>query len=142
MPPTPSTSATRPDELLRVAQEYADLFNASRREDIERLISDACVDAFWDDRTNLLLMLADDPEELGLVLATDPENYVVVRFGGEWVVDTSPVDWDDLEEQAFAGEAGESYDGDPYAGDSYAGDSYDRDSYDRDSDGPESAGPE
>ena len=114
MPPTPPTSATRPDELLRVAQEYADLFNASASDDIDRLISDACVDAFWDDRTNLLLMLADEPDELGLVLATDPENYVVVRFVGEWVVDTSPVDWDALEEQVFAGDADDSYDPESY----------------------------
>jgi hypothetical protein len=117
MPPTPPTSTTRDDELLRVAQEYADLFNASRSEDIDRLITDACVDAFWDDRTNLLLMLADDPEELGLVLASAPENYVVVRFVGEWVVDTSPVDWNALEEQAFAGDADDgddAYDTDPY----------------------------
>lgn len=114
MPPTPPTSTTRDDELLRVAQEYADLFNASRNEDVDRLITDACVDAFWDDRTNLLLMLADDPEELGLVLASAPENYVVVRFVGEWVVDTSPVDWDALEEQAFAGDADDGDDARPY----------------------------
>ncbi|MDQ6613827.1 MAG: hypothetical protein M3083_03515 [Actinomycetota bacterium] len=101
MPSTEPTSTTRPDELLRVAQEYADLFNASPLEDIDRLIADACVDAFWDDRTNLLAMLADEPEDLGLVLATDPDDYVVIRYVGEWVVDSALVDWEALEDRAF-----------------------------------------
>ena len=104
MPATEPVSSTRPDELLRVAQEYADLFNASRIEDIDGLIADACVDAFWDDRTNLLSMLADEPEDLGLVLASGPEDYVVVRYAGGWVVDPSPVDWEALEDQAFGEE--------------------------------------
>jgi hypothetical protein len=104
MPPTEHTSTTRPDELLRVGQEYADLFNANPIEDIDGLIADACVDPFWDDRTNLLSLLADEPEELGLVLATAPEDYVVIRFVDEWVVDTTPVNWDVLEGQAFDSE--------------------------------------
>ena len=74
MPPRESPSTTRPEELLRVAQEYADLFNANPLEDIDRLIADACVDPFWDDRTNLLSLLADEPEDLGLVLATGPRT--------------------------------------------------------------------
>jgi hypothetical protein len=104
MPPTKPTPASRPtrsDELVRVAQEYADLFNANPLEDIDRLIADACVDPFWDDRTNLLSLLADDPDELGLVLATNAEDYVVVRHVGRWVVDFSPVDWEALEDRAF-----------------------------------------
>jgi hypothetical protein len=101
MPPTEPTFVTRPEELKRVAQEYADLFNSSRLEDIDRLIADACVDPFWDDRTNLLSLLADDPEDLGLVLASAPDEYLVVRFVGEWVVDYSWVDWDALEDGAF-----------------------------------------
>jgi len=99
-PPHPMTSS-RPEESLRVAQEYADLFNARPLEDIDRLIADACVDPLWDDRTNLLSLLADGPEDLALVLATDPDDYVVVRFTDEWVVDTTPVDWEELEDQAF-----------------------------------------
>ncbi len=99
--PTPASLPTRSQELLRVAQEYADLFNASPLEEIDRLIADACVDAFWDDRTNLLSLLADEPDELGLVLAADAEDYVVVRYVGQWVVDFSPVDWEALEDRAF-----------------------------------------
>jgi hypothetical protein len=101
MPQTEPTATTKPEELLRVAQEYADLFNARPLEDIDRLIADACVDPFWDDRTNLLSLLADEPEDLALVLADHPDDYVVIRFVGEWVVDTSPVDWEALEDQAF-----------------------------------------
>ena len=107
MSPSQPTAGTRPEELLRVAQEYADVFNAAASaEDVEGLIADACVDPLWDDRTNMLSFLADDPEDLGLVLSISPEEYVVVRhLGGggepEWVVDTSPVDWDGLEDEAF-----------------------------------------
>jgi len=97
----PATSPTKPAELLRVAQEYADLFNANPLDDIDRLIADACVDPFWDDRTNLLSLLADDPGDLGLVLGHDRDDYVVVRYTGEWVVDLSPVDWEALEDRAF-----------------------------------------
>ena len=109
MPSMKPTAATKPEELLRVAQEYADLFNARPVEDVDRLIADACVDPFWDDRTNLLSLLAEEPEELGLVLATEPDDYVVVRFtgpdgdagGGYWTVDASVVDWEELEDRAF-----------------------------------------
>ena len=101
MPPTEPTAAAKPEELLRVAQEYADLFNARPLEDIDGLIADACVDPFWDDRTNLLSLAADEPENLGLVLATEPEDYVVIRYIGEWIVDLSHVDWDALEHRAF-----------------------------------------
>ena len=110
-PATPGPSRRQPaSELVRVGHEYADLFNASSFEEIDRLIADACVDPFWDDRTNLLSLLADGPEDLGLVLATDPDDYVVVRFVGEvragdinggWIVDCAPVDWDALENEAF-----------------------------------------
>ena len=102
--PSPSTPSSPLSELLRVAQEYADLFNASSLDEVDQLISDACVDPLWDDRTNLLALLADDPEDLGLVLATDPDDYAVVRYVGEWIVDTTPVDWDALEDQAFESE--------------------------------------
>lgn len=101
MPATEPTAMTKPEELLRVAQEYADLFNARPIDDIERLIADACVDPLWDDRTNLLSLLADEPQDLGLVLALDLDDYVVVRYVGEWIVDIAPVDWDELEDEAF-----------------------------------------
>lgn len=102
-------SSVRPAELLRVAQEYADLFNSNPLDDIDHLISDACVDPFWDDRTNLLSLLADDPEDLGLVLATDRADYVVVRYVREWVVDLTPVDWDALEDRAFDPDPDDDY---------------------------------
>jgi len=109
MRPTEATSAmpSHPSELVDVAQEYAELFNAAGSiDDVDRLIADACVDPLWDDRTNLLAFAADGPEDLGLVLATSPDDYVVVRYlgggsDGEWVVDTSPVDWEALEDEAF-----------------------------------------
>jgi len=102
MAPRESRSATTPEELLRVAQEYADLFNANPLEEIDRLIADACVDPFWDDRTNLLSLLADDPEDLGLVLAADAgDDCVVVRFVDGWIVDSAQVDWEALEDRAF-----------------------------------------
>ncbi len=106
MRPTKSTPQTpfksKPAELLRAAQEYADLFNVNPLDEIDRLIADACVDPFWDDRTNLLALLADDAEDLGLVLSGErDEDYVVVRYVGEWVVDCASVDWEALEDQAF-----------------------------------------
>ena len=86
-----------------VASEYAELFNKCPIEDIDRLIADACVDPLWDDRTNLLSLLADEPQDLGLVLATDAQNYAVVRLAdGVWIVDSGPVDWEALEDRAFA----------------------------------------
>ncbi len=101
MPSTDPDLATRPEALKRVAQEYADLFNASPLVDIDRLIADACVDPFWDERTNLLSLLADQPEDLGLVLASAPNEFLVVRFVGEWIVDYSDIDWGALEDRAF-----------------------------------------
>ncbi|MDQ1426765.1 MAG: hypothetical protein QOK39_241 [Acidimicrobiaceae bacterium] len=111
MPPTTPATPTTSSDLLDAAQQYADLFNAAGSiDDVDQLIADACVDPFWDDRTNLLSLLADDPQDLGLVLASSPDDYVVVRYlGGEadgkWVVDTSPVDWDALEDEAFDADA-------------------------------------
>jgi hypothetical protein len=93
---------TVPVELALVAGEYAQLLNNSALTEADRLIADACVDPLWDDRTNLLSLLADDPEDLGLVLATGPDTYIVVRrLGGTWVADSGPVDWDTLEARAF-----------------------------------------
>lgn len=96
---------TSPDHaaLLLVAQMYADLFNANPLAEVDRLIADACVDPLWSDRTNLLSLLADEPEELGLVLGSDPEHHAVIRWDGrQWIADSAPVDWDALEERAFA----------------------------------------
>lgn len=99
-PPEP-TAVTRSEELLRVAQEYADLFNSQPLSNIDRLIADACVDPLWDDRTNLLSFMAEDTADVGLVLATTRDDYVVVRFVDEWIVDPTPVDWDAMEDVAF-----------------------------------------
>jgi hypothetical protein len=85
--------------------EYRDLFSACAMDDVDRLIAEACLDPFWDDRTNLLSLLAERPEDLGLVLSNDDDHqsYVVVRYRDrEWIVDTAPVDWDALEDRAFA----------------------------------------
>jgi hypothetical protein len=90
-------------ELARVAHEYAQLFNSCPIEDIDRLIADACVDPYWDERTNLLSLLADEPQDLGLVLTTGAHQYAVVRqAGGMWIVDRAAVDWEALEDRAFA----------------------------------------
>ncbi len=101
VPTAPTTHPGPTSELLRVAQDYADLFNASPLEDVDRLIADACVDPLWDDRTNLLSLIADEPEDLGLVLASEPDDCVVVRFLGQWVVDLSDVDWEAFEDRDF-----------------------------------------
>lgn len=89
--------------LLQIAHEYAEVFNRAEPAVVERLIAEACIEPFWDERTNLLAMLADGPEDLGLVLSSEPGggDYLVVRYVGEWVVDTTPVDWEALEEEAF-----------------------------------------
>lgn len=89
------------NDLLRIAQEYADLFNRCDPSAIDDLISEACIEPNWDDRTNLLSLLANSNEDLGLVLASEPggDDYVVVRFSGQWSVDTTPVDWDALEDE-------------------------------------------
>ncbi|MDQ1427165.1 MAG: hypothetical protein QOK39_641 [Acidimicrobiaceae bacterium] len=93
---------TVPVELALVAAEYSALLNTVGLPDVDRLIADACVDPLWDDRTNLLSLLADAPEELGLVLATGADTYIVVRYAaGTWVADSAPVDWDALEDRAF-----------------------------------------
>ena len=99
----PST-ASKLAELAEVATEYAALLNSRPTTEADRLIADACVDPLWDDRTNLLSLLADGPEDHGLVLGFGADEYMVVRYDttvGAWVVDDSPVDWEALEDRAF-----------------------------------------
>ncbi|MDQ6616060.1 MAG: hypothetical protein M3083_15325 [Actinomycetota bacterium] len=95
--------ASAPEPVVEAAaRQYADLFNATPMDEIDRLIADACVDPLWDDRTNLLSLLADEPQDQGLVLASDAAHYAVIRWDGqEWIVDSAPVDWDALEDRAF-----------------------------------------
>ena len=90
-------------ELVRIAQSYADLFNQIEPGAVARAIDEAALDRYWDDRTNLFLLNADDPTDVALVLSTEPDSddYLVVRWAGEWVVDDTPVDWESLEADAF-----------------------------------------
>jgi hypothetical protein len=91
-------------DLSRVAQEYADLLNRSEPALTCQIIDEACIEPHWDERSNLFQMLATAPEDMALVLSSEPggDDYVVVRFiTGEWVVDATPVDWDEMEEEAF-----------------------------------------
>ncbi|HEX3426762.1 MAG TPA: hypothetical protein VHT30_11560 [Acidimicrobiales bacterium] len=115
MPPPDPPAVTRSEELLRVAQEYADLFNSQPLDNIDRLIADACVDPLWDDRTNLLSFMAEDTTDVGLVLAVTRDDYVIVRFVDGWIVDTTPEDWEAMEDQAFD-EDGDDEDDEPQEG--------------------------
>jgi hypothetical protein len=87
-------------ELYRAAQDYADLLNRVDPEAVPRVIDEAALDRYWDERTNLFLMAAADPRDVALVLAAEPDSddYLVVRWVGEWVVDPAPVDWDAMED--------------------------------------------
>lgn len=96
------------DEVYQVAEEWAAIFNRAEVTEVEGLIAEAVVDECFDDRTNLFLMSRIEPTDLALVLSgspgTDP-SYLLVRFDGEsWIVDSDPVDWDALEDAAFADE--------------------------------------
>jgi hypothetical protein len=94
------------DEVYQVAEEWAAIFNRAEVTEVEGLIAEAAVDECFDDRTNLFLMSRIDPTDLALVLSGSPggdDDYLIVRFDGEsWVVDSDPVDWDALEDAAFA----------------------------------------
>ena len=97
------------DEVYRVAEEWAAIFNRVGLGEVERLITEAGFDECFDDRTNLFLLAQVDPTDLALVLSSssgaddEGDDYVVVRFDGDgWFVDTEPVDWDALEDAAFA----------------------------------------
>jgi len=96
------------DEVYRVAEEWAAIFNRVGLVEVERLITEAGFDECFDDRTNLFLVAQVDPTDLALVLSSsgpdgEGDDYVVVRFDEEgWFVDTEPVDWDALEDAAFA----------------------------------------
>jgi hypothetical protein len=97
------------DEVYRVAEQWAAIFNRVGLGEVERLITEAGVDECFDDRTNLFLLAQEDPTDLALVLSPtsespdDGDGYLVVRFDGDrWFVE--PVDWDALEDAAFTDE--------------------------------------
>jgi hypothetical protein len=99
------------DELYRIGEEWAAIFNRVGLGEVERVITEAGFDECFDDRTNLFLLAQADPTDLALVLSSssgaddEEDDYVVVRFDGdEWFVDTDPVDWEALEDAAFADE--------------------------------------
>jgi hypothetical protein len=94
-------------DIRRLAQSYADRFNQLAAEDVADLLSDISAEtAYWDDRTNLFALAADDPLDLALVLSAEAggEDYVVVRWVDRWFVDETPVDWSSLEAAAFGDE--------------------------------------
>jgi hypothetical protein len=105
-------------ELVRIAQSYADLFNQIEPGAVARAIDEAALDRYWDDRTNLFLLNAEDPTDIALVLSVEPdsEDYLVVRWAGEWVVDDTPVDWESLESEAFDDD---TFDDDPFDDDAF-----------------------
>jgi hypothetical protein len=108
----PDETMTEPadDAIVRVAEEWAALFNRVDPADVEALITEATTDESFDHRTNLFLMARAEPTDVALVLSApddraddDSDSYVVVRWdGGGWVVDDEPVDWRSLEDSAFA----------------------------------------
>ena len=94
------------DEIYHVAEEWAAVLNRAAAHQAEGIIIEAALDACFDDRTSLLLMSEGRSMDLALVVSAgsgDDDDYLVVRFDGEaWAVDSSPVDWDALEDATFA----------------------------------------
>jgi hypothetical protein len=90
--------------LRDVAQGYADLLNGAGPAGVDAIFDDAPFESCWDERTNLFCLAAADPTDCALVLADPPgsEHYVVVRWDGGWFVDDTPVDWSELEDDAFS----------------------------------------
>jgi hypothetical protein len=104
----PPRRAVTADEVYRIAEEWAALFNRVDAGEVEHLITEAAVDECFDDRTNLFLMSRAEPTDVALVLSSSAaadDDYLIVRYDGEaWVVDSAPVDWTSLEDAAFADE--------------------------------------
>jgi hypothetical protein len=84
------------EDLLGAADGYAaELNQLDPAATFEWLAEVAVESPYWDDRTSLLAMAAEGPEDAALVLATEPggDDYVLVRWAGRWFVDSDPVDW-------------------------------------------------
>jgi len=100
-------------EVFLVAKEWAAIFNQAEAAEVAGLISEAAAEECFDDRTNLFLMTAVEPTDMALVLSASPGpdgDYMVVRFDGEaWVVDGGVVDWDALEDTAFAADDSDTF---------------------------------
>jgi hypothetical protein len=93
------------DEIHQVAEQWAAALNRAAAHQAEGIIIEAALDACFDDRTSLLLM-SEGRSDLALVVSAGSgggDDYLVVRFDGEaWAVDSTPVDWDALEDATFA----------------------------------------
>jgi hypothetical protein len=91
------------DDLRQAAEGYATELNLLDPAALFEWLDEVAVESpFWDDRTNLLLMVAERPEDVALVLATEPggDDYVLVRWVGHWIVDADPVDWEAVLDEA------------------------------------------
>jgi hypothetical protein len=91
------------EDLRHAADGYAAELNLLDPAAIFGWLAEVAVESpFWDNRTNLFFMAAERPEDAALVLATEPggDDYVLVRWAGRWIVDTDPVDWDELLDEA------------------------------------------
>ena len=85
------------DRLRHPADEYVTELNLLAPEAVPEWLAEVATESpYWDDRTNLLFLTADRPEDTALVLASKPggEDYLVIRWAGRWIVDTDPVDWE------------------------------------------------
>jgi hypothetical protein len=92
------------DAVVHAAEQYADVLNRAGPAGVDAFFDDAPLEPWFDERTNLFSMAAESPTDYALVLADPPgsEEYVIVRWDGEWFVDTTPVDWAEVEAAAFA----------------------------------------
>jgi hypothetical protein len=93
--------------LRQAANSYAAELNLLDRQAIPEWRSEIAAESpYWDDRTNLLSLTGDQPEDAALVLATRPggDDYVVIRWAGRWIVDTDPVDWEAVRADVAADE--------------------------------------
>lgn len=91
-------------DLLQTAEAYADLLNEAGPAGVDAIFDDAPFEVSWDERTNLFALAADTLTGCALVLADPPgsDNYVIVRWDEGWFVDTTPVDWSEVEQAAFS----------------------------------------
>jgi hypothetical protein len=104
------------EEVYRIAEDWAALFNRVDAGEVEHLITEAAVEECFDDRTNLFLMSRVEPIDVALVLSSSPgaeDDYLIVHFDGDaWIVDSTPVDWISIADAAFADEDDDDEDDD------------------------------